>query len=28
MLTSEALITDIPADEKTAMPAMPHGGDF
>jgi len=28
MLTSEALITDIPADEKTGMPAMPHGGDF
>jgi len=27
MLTSEALITDNP-DEKTAMPAMPHGGDF
>ncbi len=25
MLTSEALITDIPAEEKTAMP---HGGDF
>ena len=28
MLTCEALITDIPADDKTAMPAMPHGGDF
>jgi chaperonin GroEL len=28
MLTSEALITEIPAEEKTAMPAMPHGGDF
>jgi chaperonin GroEL len=28
MLTSEALITDLPADEKAAMPAMPHGGDF
>jgi chaperonin GroEL len=28
MLTSEALITDIPADEKTGLPAMPHGGDF
>jgi chaperonin GroEL len=27
MLTSEALITDSP-DEKAAMPAMPHGGDF
>jgi len=27
LLTTEALITDIP-DEKTAMPAMPHGGDF
>jgi len=28
MLTSEALITEIPAEEKTAMPAMPHGEDF
>jgi chaperonin GroEL len=28
LLTTEALITDIPADEKTAMPAMPHDGDF
>jgi chaperonin GroEL len=28
MLTSEALITDLRADEKAAMPAMPHGGDF
>jgi chaperonin GroEL len=28
MLTSEALITDVP-DQKAAMPAMPHGGgDF
>ena len=27
LLTTEALITDLP-DEKTAMPAMPHGGDF
>jgi chaperonin GroEL len=27
LLTTEALITDIP-EEKTAMPAMPHGGDF
>ena len=27
LLTTEALITDIPA-EKAAMPAMPHGGDF
>jgi len=28
LLTTEALITDLPADEKTAMPGMPHGGDF
>jgi chaperonin GroEL (HSP60 family) len=28
LLMTEALITDIPADEKTAMPAMPHGEDF
>ena len=27
LLTTEAIITDIP-DEKTAMPAMPHGGDY
>jgi chaperonin GroEL len=27
LLTTEALITDLP-DEKGAMPAMPHGGDF
>jgi chaperonin GroEL len=27
LLTTEALITDIP-EEKAAMPAMPHGGDF
>jgi chaperonin GroEL len=27
LLTTEALITDGP-DEKTAMPAMPHGGDY
>jgi chaperonin GroEL len=28
LLTTEALITDIPAGTTTAMPAMPHGGDF
>jgi chaperonin GroEL len=31
LLTTEALITDIPADGKPAMPGMPgmpHGGDF
>jgi chaperonin GroEL len=28
LLTTEALITDLPTDEKTAMPGMPHGGDF
>src|SRR5713226_5470482 len=28
LLTTEALITDLTADEKSAMPAMPHGGDF
>src|SRR5467141_3022036 len=27
LLTTEALITDIPEDEKHAMPSMPHGGD-
>jgi chaperonin GroEL len=27
LLTTEALITDSP-DDKNAMPAMPHGGDF
>ena len=28
LLTTEALITDLPAGTTTAMPAMPHGGDF
>ncbi len=28
LLTTEALVTDIPEDEKKAMPPMPHGGDF
>jgi chaperonin GroEL len=28
LLTTEALITDLREDGKTAMPAMPHGGDF
>jgi chaperonin GroEL len=29
LLTTEALITDIPEDEKkSAAPPMPHGGDF
>ncbi len=28
LLTTEALITDLPADDKSAMPAMPRGGDF
>jgi chaperonin GroEL len=28
LLTTEAVITDIPEDEKKAAPAMPHGGDF
>jgi chaperonin GroEL len=28
LLTTDALITDLPEDAKTAMPAMPHGGDF
>src|SRR5467141_2526744 len=27
LLTTEALITDMPDDEKHAMPSMPHGGD-
>jgi len=27
LLTTEALITDLP-EAKTAMPAMPHGGDY
>jgi chaperonin GroEL len=28
LLTTEALITDIPEEHKTAAPPMPHGGDF
>jgi chaperonin GroEL len=28
LLTTEAIITDMPDDEKHAMPSMPHGGDF
>jgi chaperonin GroEL len=28
LLTTEALITDIPEEEKKAAPPMPHGGDF
>jgi chaperonin GroEL len=28
LLTTEALITDIPQDEQKAAPSMPHGGDF
>ena len=28
LLTTEALITDMPEDKKNAMPSMPHGGDF
>jgi chaperonin GroEL len=28
LLTTEALITDIPEEEKKATPPMPHGGDF
>ena len=28
LLTTEAIITDLPEDEKHAMPSMPHGGDF
>ncbi|MGH7265373.1 MAG: TCP-1/cpn60 chaperonin family protein, partial [Candidatus Rokuibacteriota bacterium] len=29
LLTTEALITDIPEDDKkSASPPMPHGGDF
>ena len=27
LLTTEALITTLPDDEKNAMPSMPHGGD-
>jgi chaperonin GroEL len=28
LLTTEALITELPEDEKKAMPSMPHQGDF
>ena len=28
LLTTEALITDIPEEEKKGAPPMPHGGDF
>ncbi len=28
LLTTEAIIADLPEDEKHAMPSMPHGGDF
>jgi chaperonin GroEL len=28
LLTTEALITDLPEDKAAASPAMPHGGDF
>jgi chaperonin GroEL len=28
MLTTEALITDLPEESKPGMPSMPHGGDF
>ena len=28
LLTTEAIIADMPEDEKNAMPAMPHDGDF
>jgi chaperonin GroEL len=28
LLTTEALITNLPDDEKNAMPSMPHDGDF
>ncbi|HLE45228.1 MAG TPA: chaperonin GroEL, partial [Methylomirabilota bacterium] len=28
LLTTEALITDIPEDEQKGAPSMPHGGDF
>jgi chaperonin GroEL len=28
LLTTEALISDIPEDEQKAAPSMPHGGDF
>ena len=28
LLTTEALITDVPEDAQKAAPSMPHGGDF
>ena len=28
LLTTEAVITDMPDDKKNAMPSMPHDGDF
>src|SRR5438309_9800123 len=28
LLTTEAIVADMPEDEKHAMPPMPHGGDF
>jgi hypothetical protein len=28
LLTTEALITSLPEEEKNAMPSMPHDGDF
>jgi hypothetical protein len=28
LLTTEALITSLPDDEKNAMPSMPDGGDY
>ena len=28
LLTTEAIVADMPEDEKHAMPAMPQGGDF
>ena len=28
LLTTEALITDIPEEGKMGAPSMPHGGDF
>jgi len=28
LLTTEAIIADLPEDQKNTMPAMPHGGDF
>ena len=28
LLTTEALITDIPEEAQKTAPSMPHGGDF